>query len=180
MFPDRKNDKIVAADDTCRWVAERLADVPRMGEREWTEVHEKVKKISRDLSKMLSVATHEEEKIALLQAGHDALYLLSGYVTHTEEQHYLDVALPVVVSYLDNHENEPVDACHPSYLRFLKYALDLLYSSRFLAAADTPGLADRLADYTSRRLDALRECTTHPSPELQELLSQEETLYAEA
>ena len=179
MFPDRKNDKIVSADDTCRWVAERLAEASRMGEREWAEVHEKVKKISRDLSKMLSVATREEEKIALLQAGHDALYLLSGYVTHTEEQHYLDVALPVVVSYLDNHENESVDACHPSHLRFLKYALDLLYSSRFLAAADTPDLADRLADYTSRRLDALRERTTHPSPELQELLSQEETLYSE-
>lgn len=180
MFPDRKNDKIVAADDTCRWVAERLADAPRMGEREWDEVHEKVKKINRDLSRMLSAATREEEKIALLQAGHDALYLLSGHVTHTEEQHYLEVALPVVVSYLDNHENEPVDACYPSHLHFLRYALDLLYSSRFLAAADTPDLADRLADYTSRWLDTLKERTTYPSPELQELLSQEETLYAEA
>ena len=180
MLSERKNDKIVAADETCRWVAERLAEAPRMGEREWVEVHEKVKKMSHDLSGMLSAATCEEEKIALLQAGHDALYLLSGHVTYTEEQRYLSVVLPVVESYLDKHENEVVDEGQTSTLRFLKYALDLLYSSRFLAAADTPGLADRLVDYTSRWLDTLRERTTYPSPELQELLSQEESLYAEA
>lgn len=180
MVKSAKNEDIGAVSEACRWVADSLAAAPGMGEAEWGLLHEKVEKFCHDFDKMLPLASSEEEKIALLQAGHDALYLLSGNVTFSAEQHYLDVALPVVVSYLDNHENEPVDACHPSHLRFLKYALDLLYSSRFFAAADTPGLADRLVDYTSRWLDTLRERTTYPSPELQELLSQEESLYSEA
>ena len=77
----------------------------------------------------------EEEKIALLQAAHDALYLLSGIVTHPAEQYYLAHALPVVTSYLDRHESDPVaDGC-PLLLAFLRLSLVLLYSSRFLSAA---------------------------------------------
>ena len=166
--------------EACRWVADSLAAAPGMGEAEWGLLHEKVEKFSREFDKMLPLASSEREKIALLQAGHDALYLLSGNVTHTAEQRYLATAIPVLQSYLDRHERETVTESTPSLLPFLRLSLDLLYSSRFLSAAADPVFADRLTDYTARTLDALRTGVAHPSPQLQSLFALEENLYAEA
>lgn len=179
MVKSAKNEDIGAVSEACRWVADSLAAAPGMGEAEWGLLHEKVEKFARDFDKMLPLASSEREKIALLQAGHDALYLLSGNVTHTAERRYLAAALPLLRDWLDCHESDPVADGRPLLLAFLRLSLDLLYSSRFLTAAD-PLFADRLTDYTSRTLDALRTGVAHPSPQLQSLFEQEENLYADA
>lgn len=166
--------------EACRWVADSLAAAPGMGEAEWVLLHEKVEKFAREFDKMLPLASSEREKIALLQAGHDALYLLSGNVTHSAEQRYLSLALPLLREWLDHHESDPVADGRPLLLAFLRLSLDLLYSSRFLSAAADPLFTDRLTDYTARTLDALRSGVAHPSPQLQSLFALEENLYAEA
>lgn len=180
MVKSAKNEDIGAVSEACRWVADSLAAAPGMGEAEWGLLHEKVEKFSREFDKMLPLASSEREKIALLQAGHDALYLLSGNVTVSAEQRYLAAAIPVLQSYLDRHERETVTESTPSLLPFLRLSLDLLYSSRFLSAAADTLFADRLTDYTARTLDALRTGVPHPSPQLQSLFALEENLYAEA
>lgn len=180
MVKSAKNEDIGAVSEACRWVADSLAAAPGIGEAEWGLLHEKVEKFSHDFDKMLPLASSEREKIALLQAGHDALYLLSGNVTFSAEQRYLSLALPLLREWLDRHASDPVADGRPLLLAFLHLSLDILYSSRFLSAAADPVFADRLTDYTARTLDALRTGVAQPSPQLQSLFALEENLYAEA
>lgn len=179
MANSPENQQLVSPSDACRFVSQALAAAPSYGEAEWSLVHQKVEKLGRELYKMLPQAPSEEEKIALLQAGHDALYLLSGNVTYSAEQRYLSLALPHLREWLLRHASDPVADGRPLLLAFLRLSLDLLYSSRFLSAAADPLFADRLTDYTARTLDALRSGVAHPSPQLQSLFEQEQSLFEE-
>ena len=175
MNASAKNDGIGLVSDACHWVAESLAAAPRGGEEEWGVIHAKMVDFGREFIKMLPLATSEEEKIALLQAGHDALYLLSGNVTRETERRYLEVALPIVEKLLDKAMKE-----NPAWeLPLLNLLLNILYSTVFLDGYD-PVFTDRLVNYTACRLDALRRTETQPSPQLQKLFDLEEELYAEA
>ena len=181
ITPILKNDKLFTQKTMGEWISNGLVQAPSVGESEWHAVHQKTKKISLDFPKVFASTVSEDDKIALLQAGHDALYLLSGNVTLDAQRRYLSIALPFLEDYLDRHESDspmPASLLTPSACQFLRLSLNILYSTAFLSSFN-PKFGDRLTSFVAPRLDALRNAPAI-SPDVADLLALEDELFQEA
>lgn len=126
-------------------------------------------------TRITDAAIHE---ISQLQALHDALYLHGGPVTWPDECRLVETSRPLLESWLDSHRFDGATA-DDATVAFLRYSLNLLYSTAFLTRHDQT-FADRLIDYTSRTLDILRSSSDANTPQVAGLLVLEDELFQDA